>query len=329
LSDTIRVHIADEPEAMSELTSLLKPGVIVTTGREPPPGADYDILVAGVPERSLIEASPRLTALVIPWSGVPNRTRELMVEFPDVSVHNLHHNAGQVAEMAMALLFSAAKRIVPMDRELRRGNWSERYEHTPVLMLEGRTAVVLGYGAIGQRVARLCRGIAMKTIAVRRGPVPAAEAQGQDSVRAVSELGELLPLADALIVCLPLTSETRGMIGEGELETMPSGAILVNVGRGPVVDQTALYLALRTGTIGAAGLDVWYNYPTDEASRLDTRPADHPFGELDNVVMSPHRAGAPNTEETESFRVRELAGLLNSAARGEELPNRVDLAIGY
>ena len=126
-----------------------------------------------------------------------------------------------------------------------------------------------------------------------------------------------------------LMDETRGLIGETELALMSDSAILVNVGRGPVVDESALYLALRDGTLHAAGLDVWYNYPTDEPGRSATRPSEYPFHELDNVVMSPHRAGAPHTPETESLRMRALADLLNAAARGEPIPNRVDLVLGY
>ena len=110
---------------------------------------------------------------------------------------------------------------------------------------------------------------------------------------------------------------------------MPERAILVNVGRGPVVNEPALYHALRDGTLHAAGLDVWYNYPNDEPGRTSTNPSEYPFCELDNVVMSPHRAGAPNTSETESLRVRALAELLNAAARREPIPNRVDLDLGY
>jgi phosphoglycerate dehydrogenase-like enzyme len=327
--DEIWAHIAGRPSELEELMSLLVPSVRVTTGEHPPDGAAYRVLVAGVPERELVEASSELRELVIPWSGVPKRTRALMAEFPGVSVHNLHHNAPQVAEMAAALLLAAAKRVVPMDRDLRKGDWSARYERSPVVMLEGKTAVVLGYGAIGRRVARLCRGLGMAVEAIRRGPIPDDEAEGPDSVRSVSDLADVLPGADALIISLPLTDETTGLIGERELALMPDHAILVNVGRGPIVDESALYGALSEERLGSAGLDVWYNYPTDEASRADTSPSSCPFGELDNVVLSPHRAGAPNTKETETFRMRALAEILNAAARDEPIPNRVDLELGY
>ena len=266
---------------------------------------------------------------MIPWSGVPKRTRALMSEFPEVAVHNLHHNAPQVAEMAVALLLAAAKWVLPMDASLRRSDWSPRYEESPIVMLGGRNALVLGYGAIGHLVARLLRGLGMTVDGVRRGEAGPGDADGPDHVYPAEELDALLPRADALMVCLPLTDETAGVIGERELALMPERAILVNVGRGPVVDEGALYRALRDGTLHAAGLDVWYNYPTDEEGRTDTRPSEHPFHELDNVVMSPHRGGAPHSRETEAMRMRALAELLNAAARGEELPNRVDLERGY
>lgn len=361
MSRSLWVHIVDEPDRMEELAARLDPRIRVTTGAEPPEGAAYDILVAGVPERGLIEASPNLSTLVIPWAGVPNRTRALMSEFPRVSVHNLHHNAVQVAEMAVALLLAAAKRLVPMDAALRRGDWSPRYEKDGVVLLAGKRALVLGYGALGRSVARLLKGLGMTVTGVRRrgGPNGAGETavagagssggarssagarpeagatprteddSPADAVRGVDRLNELLPSADALVVCLPLTNETRGLVGAGELALLPPRAVLVNVGRGPVVDERALYEALKQGTLHAAGLDVWYNYPTDEAARASTRPSGYPFHELDNVVMSPHRAGAPNSAETESMRARALAELLNAAVRGGPVPNAVDLERGY
>jgi phosphoglycerate dehydrogenase-like enzyme len=103
--------------------------------------------------------------------------------------------------------------------------------------------------------------------------------------------------------------------------------VLINIARGPIVDEAALYNALRGGSLYGAGLDVWYNYPADEQSRSHTAPSYHPFHELDNVVMSPHRAGG--SDETERLRMAHLAELLNAAARGEPMPNRVNLQAGY
>lgn len=329
----LHVHIPERPDRLDELLSLLDESIRVTTGDDCSELTGCDILVAGVPERSMVEGNDKLRALIIPWSGVPNRTRGLMREFPGVAVHNLHHNALQVAEVAMALLLAAAKWIVPMDASLRRDDWSPRYKDGPTVLLAGKRALVLGSGAIGRLIVRMCKGLGMRATAVRRGPVEreaggAARSGGTD-VRQIADLRKLLPEADALMVCLPLTDETRGLIGSDELALMPERAILVNVGRGPVVDEAALYHALRDGTLHAAGLDVWYNYPTDESGRKSTSPSEYPFHELKNVVMSPHRAGAPNTPETESLRMRALAELLNAAARCEPIPNLVDLELGY
>ena len=331
----LRVHIVEKPERLDELLSLLAPSVSVTTGGEAAEASSCEVLVDGVPERETVEGNQNLKAVVIPWSGVPQRTRTLMREFPAVSLHNLHHNALQVAEVAMALLLSAAKRVVPMDTALRRSDWSPRYEESRVVLLAGSRALVLGSGAIGRHVIRMCECLGMRVTAVRRTHIgdtprgPGPSPKEDHATRSIEELPSLLPEADVLMACLPLTDETRGLIGETELALMPDGAILVNVGRGPVVDESALYNALRGGTLHAAGLDVWYNYPTDEPGRTSTSPSEYPFHELDNVVMSPHRGGAPHSPETESQRMRSLAELLNAAARGEPIPNRVDLELGY
>jgi phosphoglycerate dehydrogenase-like enzyme len=117
------------------------------------------------------------------------------------------------------------------------------------------------------------------------------------------------------------------MVGEAELALLPPGAVLVNVGRGAIVREEALYHALREGRLAAAGLDVWYRYPTSEAEAVDAAPSAFPFHELDNVVMSPHRAG--HVAEDDDLRMKALAELLNAAARGEPMPNRVDLEAGY
>ncbi len=324
----LRAHISDPPEELSLLTSLLGQNVRLTLGPDLPEPADFEILVSGVPEREEIEASRRLHTLIIPWSGLARKTRDLMLEFPDVAVHNLHHNAAAVAELAIGLLLAAGKFIVPMDCALRADDWTPRYAPSPAVLFEGKTALILGYGAVGRRVARICRGMDMEVLATRRGRDTADAADGVD-LRRAGELHELLPSADAVVICLPLTPETEGLLGPHELELLPPNAVLVNVGRGAIVDERALYDALRSESLHAAGLDVWYHYPRGESARSQTPPSEFPFRELPNVVMSPHRGGAAREREVEVVRMKELAKLLNAAARGDEMPDSVDVETGY
>lgn len=325
-----RVHSLRSLEHADTLRKLLDPDVELSVGNgEALPPAETEILIGGRPLREDLEACPDLRMLIVPYAGIPEATRELMLEYPQVAVHNLHHNAAAAAELAIGLFLATAKRLIPADRALRTGDWSIRYADAGDLLLEDRTALILGLGAIGRRVARACRGLGMKALAVRRRPdLPLLRADENVEVRGTDSLLALLPRADALFVTLPLTPATRGLLGERELALLPAGSILVNVARGPIFGEKALYDALSAGRIGA-GLDVWYNYPRDLDQRTSTFPSTYPFHELDNVVLSPHRGGAFNRPELETLRIEHLARLVNAAARAEVVANRVDVEAGY
>jgi len=325
---SLSVHLLNPPDppALALLQSHCDPGILLTTGH-PTALATYEILVAGRPRLEHLTASPNLRLLVIPYAGLPATTRELLLDFPELAVHNLHHNASLTAEMAMALLFSAAKFIVPCDRALRQHDWRPRYNPPPALSLDGKTTLILGFGQVGQRIGRACNALGMHVLAVRRQPDQPISVEYPVEVYSSDMMTQLLPRAHALIIALPATSATEGLLGERELGLLPVGAVLVNVGRGAIVDQAALYTALANGHLGAAGLDVWYNYPHSQADWEHTPPADYPFHTLDNVVLSPHRAGA--STETETLRMIHLADLLNAVARGEPIPNCVDVQAGY
>lgn len=323
----LSVHVLDAlaPDLLDSLHARLNSDVHLTTGSELPGPADYHLLVASAPERAHLTASPNVRAVIIPFTGVPETTRDLLREFPQLAVHNCSFPAIPTAEGAITLLLAAAKFIIPLDRAFREHNWELRYQPSPAVLLAGKTVLLLGYGHIGQHVARVCRALEMKVLAIRRNP--GAPAPALADLYPPSALRDLLPQANILVVALPLTPETHGLIGAAELALLRSPAILVNVGRGPIVDEAALYEALRSGRLHAAGLDVWYNYPTDMASRTRTPPSQFPFHELKNVVMTPHGI-ASNSEQDRRF-VAELAAMLNTAARGEPLPNRVDVWAGY
>lgn len=311
----LNVHGAD---AVENLRAQLDPTIRFTVGPQVPD--DCGLLIAGRLEASHLTASPHLQTVLIPFAGVPDSMRTLLLGVPNVRVHNLHHNAAVTAEMTMALLLAAAKFLLPVDRQFRQHDWTARYQLTS-LTLEGKTVLILGYGHVGQRVGHACEALGMKVMGVRRTPTP------MDKTYGPVDLPRLLPHAQALLITVPHTAETHGLIGEEELRLLPPGSLLVNVGRGPIVEEGALYHALKRQHLAGAGLDVWWQYPGTAAERANTQPSVYPFYELDNVVMSPHRGG--DSLETEEQRMAYIARLLNAAAAGEPLPNLVDLGKGY
>lgn len=175
-------------------------------------------------------------------------------------------NAIAVAEHALALMLAVARKIPQIDREMRAGAWPREM----LAQLHGKTLAVFGTGAIGTRAAELGRALGMAVLAwsARRGTSAAKE--------------DFLRRADVVTLHLRLTPETRGFIGARELALMKAGAILVNTGRGPLIDRDALLDALANGRIGGAGLDVFHEEPI--------APGDPLLG-LSNTVLSPHNAG--------------------------------------
>jgi len=328
-SARLRVHILHPPpdDALKHLTGSLDPSVCVTAGAASLEH-DVEVLVNGRPSEQQLAACSELKALIIPYAGVPAETRNLLMEsYPDLPVYNLHHNAVAASELAFALFLAAAKTLIPVDRKFRTHDWRSRYDGAPIALMEGKTVVILGFGAIGSRLATMCLALGMKVHAVRRH----ADGHCPETIHLhnLNDLPSLLPIADALFIALPLTAETEGLIGAEEMCLLPPSCVLVNIARGAIVNEEALYLALKEQQITAAGIDVWYNYPSTPESRANTRPSQFPFHELDNVVMSPHRGGAFRLEELERRRMTDLAHTLNAIARGEEIPHRVDLRAGY
>ncbi|ROQ91251.1 D-3-phosphoglycerate dehydrogenase [Delftia acidovorans] len=187
-------------------------------------------------------------------------------------------NAQSVAEMTLGLMFAAARRIAWMDAELRAGRWSRAQDG---LELSGRTLGLLGFGQVGQRVARVALALGMQVVAFDPACAP-----GPGTVAGVRMLGsvdELLPLSDVLSLHVPLNARTRHLLDAGRIAQLPRGALLVNTARGEVVDEAALIDALRSGHLAAAGLDTMAEEPL---------PAGHALAALDNVVLTPHVGGS-------------------------------------
>ena len=317
---------------MTELEALLPEGLELVRG---PGGANRaHILIDGRPSPQDL-FGPDLRSVVIPFAGVPAATVAALRMVPGVTLHNLHHNAPETAETAIALLLAVARDVVPMDRAMRAHDWTPRYAPSRTLRLEGRRALVLGFGAIGRRVAKACSALGMHVSAVRKG---ASDDQAGVEQHSMEALDQLLPHADVLVVALPQTPETEGLIDARRLGLLPTSAVVVNVARAGIIEEQALFRALESGHLHGAGLDVWYQYPHADASAVPgyfdapasascTPPSRFPFHSLENVVMSPHRGGT--SRDTERFRVEALAQLLAPAAVGLPIGNRVDLERGY
>lgn len=321
----MHVHLVrtPEPQYLAQLSERLDPTVELTLGEVEVENSGAKILVAGRPTREQFDALPDLQALIVPWTGIPPQTMELIRDFPNLTLHNLHHNAAPTAEMAVALLLGAAKRIIPFDQGIRRNDWSLRYQVPESILVAGKKALILGYGEIGRRIGAALEGLGLEVVFIRRVP----ESDQDPKIYPLSALDTLLPEADFLILALPLTEQTEGLIGEKELRLLPSSAVLVNVARGKIVQEAALFRALQEKWIFGAGLDVWFNYPGSREERGNTPPGNHDWGTLDNLVLSPHRGAL--VRETENLRMEHLAELINQAARGLPIPNQVDPERGY
>ncbi len=214
------------------------------------------------------------------------------------------------ADLAWALLFAAARRVVEADRFFRSGKWNG---WGPLQFLgadiTGRTLGVVGAGRIGANFAKKAKGFEMKVLYVH--PRRKAELEEELGARRVS-LEELLRESDFVSLHVPLTEETRGMIGAAELSLMKPGAVLVNTSRGPVVDERALVAALREGRPAAAGLDVYENEPLPAPGLTD----------LPNLVCLPHIGSA--TVGTRTRMARMAARNLLDGLEGRIPPNLVN-----
>jgi phosphoglycerate dehydrogenase-like enzyme len=327
-SDTLSVFLSyqPKPEHLIILRNHLEPGVKLAYGEDLPDGADFEVLVNGRPDENWLTISNRLRALVIPFAGLPDTTAKVLRKFPELRVYNLHHNALPVAEMVIGLVLSVARKIAELDRTFRKDDWTPRYgDNTGFLLLHGRRVLILGYGHVGREIGRLCSALGMQVSAVRREP--SQPEQEGISVYSTLDLPQLLSETQVLIVCVPLTPETRMLLDANMLSRLPGEAILVNVGRADVIDEEALFLSLKEAKIAGAGLDVWFNYPSNVEERPNTPPSSFPFKSLPNVVITPHVAG--KVQGTEDLRMRHLARLLNQIAAGEEPQNQIDVDRGY
>lgn len=220
-------------------------------------------------------------------------------------------HAAPLAEFAMLGLLYFLREMPMLQRMKREHRW-ERYTSRSA---EGSRVLVVGLGSVGRAIAAACRAFGMEVWGLRRSGPPV---EGITREIRRDELTEAVGEVDAVVMACPLTPETRGMLGRREIEAMRPGAVLVNVARGTVVDETAMIEALAAGRLGGAALDVAAKEPL---------PKDNPLWDLENVIISPHSA---STVAAENGRIVDI--FLDNLARyldGRPLRNRFEADRGY
>ncbi len=249
------------------------------------PGIDALLVVSAKVRREAIEAMERCRVIARYGSGTDNIDIESATQRGIVVANVPDFCLSEVADHSMALLLAVARKIVPMNRHTRSGEWQARATEE-VHRIAGKTLGLVGFGAIAQQVARRAGSFDLRVVAFDPALDRArAKALGVEPV----QLDELLRSADFISLHAPLTERTRHMIGESQLKQMKAGGILINTGRGGLVDEDALVRALSQKRIAGAGIDVYESLPM-----FDAHPefVHHPLFDLENVVLTPHSAGS-------------------------------------
>jgi phosphoglycerate dehydrogenase-like enzyme len=273
-----------------------------------------DVLVSMAFTRAMGEAGTSLKLVQVPGAGL-DRVDRSALPAGAVLANAFGHETG-IAEYVLGAMLALTRDLARLDAALRRGVWESQWAigtaPPPVWPeLAGKTVGILGYGRIGQGVARRARAFDMQVCAIRQD-VRRGASDDVTLLGGLEMVDALLRRSDYVVVSLPATPATRGLIGETRLAAMKPTAILVNVARGEIVDEDALYRALASRTIAAAALDVWYRYPTAAGP---APPARQPFHELPNVLMTPHVSGW--TEGMLAARAAVIAENIHRIARGE------------
>ena len=237
---------------------------------------------------------------------------------PDVAVAgNVGAYAEPIAEHVLAMTLSLAKRLQAGQAALARGEFDR---DAMSATLHGAVCGILGFGGIGQATARLMRAFGARIHAVNTS---GRTSEPVDWVGRLDQLGELLSEADVLVVAIPLTAATRGLIGARELGLMKSSAILVNVARGPLIDERALYEHLRANPGFSAAIDAWWDEPS---GRTGFRTG-YPFFALPNLLGSPHNSGSvPGIMEVAARRAAENAARFLRGEHVSGVARRADYA---
>lgn len=277
--------------------------------------ADADAMISMNWARNM-PLAPKLRLLHLPGAGTDDIAFDTVPA--QATVCNVFEHEIGIAEYVLSAMLQSVIGIPRMDAALRRGEWYGSHLAGPRHgELYGQTVGIVGYGRIGREVAARARAFGMNILACSR--TPRAGDGLVERVEPMEKLDAMLAQSDFVLLAIPLESSTAGLIGGERIAKMKPSAFLINVARGALIDEIALYEACRDRRIGGAAIDTWYRYPAQGEVRGE--PSSLPFRDLDNVIMTPHGSGW--TEGLRPRRCRLIAQNLDRLARGEPLVNVV------
>ncbi|HCL90503.1 MAG TPA: hypothetical protein DHW70_04200 [Candidatus Atribacteria bacterium] len=287
---------------------------------------EVEVVIGGTFSREDLKQAKKLKLIQIPFAGVDKLDFSLYKKYPNIFICNIHAHKFAVAEHAFALILALVKNIVTNDRDLRLGKWHGFSTKEPTIQLQGKKLGIIGLGSIGWEIAKIGHSLGMKLYALKRK----IEEKDLKKKKILEFLGEKKDLekvikeSDFIVVTVPLTRETKGLIGKKELKLM-KGKYLINISRGVVVDEEALFISLKEGNLAGAAIDTWYQYPSSE--QRETLPSKYDFQKLNNVVMSPHTAGY--TDRALEENIKSVFDNIVKIYYGEEPENRIDTELEY
>ena len=326
MSPKLRVVVNRRPDAGTDTDPfpVTEPVEWVYTeyhDNKPSPDAlvDADVYIGTDFTKEMGAAANSLKAILIAAAGYDRIDPDAVPE--GCIVANAYHHEAPIAEWVMAVAVALDHELFKSDHTFRAGSW-EMWpgRHGVYRELMSRTFGIIGFGAIGRRVAKLADAYDMPVIAAGRADTASGELYNAKYIGGGKQAREhVLANSDFVLISTPLGPATHGLIGERELGLMKATAYIINPARGHIIDEAALYNALKNRTIAGAAIDTWYQYP--EAATDAPRPSDFPFWELDNIIMVPHHSGA--TYGTAFRRAKTVAQNLDRLTRGEPLINIV------
>ncbi|MBG82125.1 MAG: hypothetical protein FI699_07105 [SAR202 cluster bacterium] len=281
--------------------------------------ADADVYIGTDFNKEMGKAATNLKAILIAAAGYDRIDPAAVPE--GVVVANAYHHEAPIAEWVMAVAVALDHELFASEKSFRNGDWSHwPARHGSFRELFGRTFGIIGFGAIGKRVAKLATAYDMNVIAAGRKPQTEIENTNVEYHYGDAAIDRVLIHSDFVLISTPLIDSTHGLIGKRELDLMNNNAYLINPARGHIIDEKALYEALAQQHIAGAAIDTWYDYPVSDHDV--PRPSKYPFWKLDNVIMTPHHSGA--TFGTRDRRAETIAMNIDRLTRGKPLINVLD-----